>query len=143
MQWQAERQGVALRFPPAHPFNPLKALRLAIVAGCTKPAVQAIFRHIWRDGLPLDDGHAWKRLCEELGVGDPGAIDDSKVKDQLRRNGQRAAEAQVFGVPAFLVDHEIFWGFDSTDMLLDYLCDPHRFAQGELNRVLDLPGLPG
>ena len=33
VQWQAERAGVTLRFPPAHPFNPLAALRLCIAAG--------------------------------------------------------------------------------------------------------------
>ena len=27
--WQARQMGIALRFPPAHPFNPLPALRLA------------------------------------------------------------------------------------------------------------------
>jgi len=32
VQWQAEHAGTALRFPPAHPFNPLSALRLCIAA---------------------------------------------------------------------------------------------------------------
>ena len=35
--WLARREGVPLRFPPAHPFNPLTALRLSIVAG-NRPA---------------------------------------------------------------------------------------------------------
>src|SRR5580700_4734549 len=33
VQWLAERDGVPLKFPRAHPFNPIKALRLAIAAG--------------------------------------------------------------------------------------------------------------
>jgi 2-hydroxychromene-2-carboxylate isomerase len=32
IQWQAERLGIPLKFPPTQPFNPLKALRLAIPA---------------------------------------------------------------------------------------------------------------
>src|SRR5512141_1498660 len=49
-QWQAERAGVTLRFPPAHPFNPLAALRLCIAAGSGWPAVEASFAHLWRYG---------------------------------------------------------------------------------------------
>ena len=31
--WRARRLGLPLRMPPAHPFNPLAALRLIIAAG--------------------------------------------------------------------------------------------------------------
>ena len=55
VQWLAERQGVPMKFPPVHPFNPIKALRLAIVAGNDIASVQAIFRHIWREGKSIDD----------------------------------------------------------------------------------------
>ena len=30
--WRARRMGLPLKVPPAHPFNPLSALRLAIAA---------------------------------------------------------------------------------------------------------------
>ena len=30
--WQARQAGIPLRFPPAHPFNPLPALRLCLAA---------------------------------------------------------------------------------------------------------------
>ena len=42
VQWTAEREGIALRFPPAHPFNPIAALRLAIAAGATWPVARGI-----------------------------------------------------------------------------------------------------
>ena len=32
-QWRADRAGIPMTFPPAHPFNPLAALRLCIAAG--------------------------------------------------------------------------------------------------------------
>src|SRR5687768_8342398 len=34
--WWAHELGVPLRFPAAHPFNPLQHLRLAIACGCTQ-----------------------------------------------------------------------------------------------------------
>ena len=52
---------------------------------------------------------------------------------------ERAAEHGVFGVPTFAVGDQLFWGVDSTDMLIDFLGDPKRFARGEYARVDDLP----
>ena len=53
VQWLARHHGIALKFPPAHPFNPLRALRLAIALDCRRDAIVAIFRFIWRDGGSL------------------------------------------------------------------------------------------
>ena len=52
--WQARQQGIALRFPPAHPFNPLAALRLCIAAGSTPEAITAIYDWIWAQGKAGD-----------------------------------------------------------------------------------------
>ncbi len=43
VQWQAQQEGVPLRFPPAHPFNPLAVLRLCIAAGSTAQAIDVLF----------------------------------------------------------------------------------------------------
>ena len=52
--WLARKCGIPLRFPVGHPFNPLRFLRLAIAAGCSKQAVTRIFRYIWSAGGDLD-----------------------------------------------------------------------------------------
>lgn len=140
VQWMAEQRGIPLRFPPAHPFNPIKALRLAIALGSDPEAVRKIFRFIWREGRLIENEAEWTRLTGELGV--PNAdhrIADQKVKDALRRNGEEALAAGVFGVPTFSADGELFWGFDATDMFIAYLKDPTPFKQGEMARVSDLP----
>ncbi len=41
---------VDFNLPPNHPFNPLRALRLAEALGSDLKAVQAIFRSVWVDG---------------------------------------------------------------------------------------------
>ncbi len=48
--WRARRLGLPMRFPPAHPFNPLAALRLVIAAGCDRRATGAVLDAIFRDG---------------------------------------------------------------------------------------------
>jgi 2-hydroxychromene-2-carboxylate isomerase len=140
VQWVAQRDGVRLRFPPRHPFNPIRALRLAVALGSTPPVVQAIFRHAWREGEEIDTVDGFARLCGTLGVADGEArIARPEVKDELRRNGEEAIARGVFGVPTLCVDGELFWGYDATDMALDFIRDPGRFRSGEMRRVDNLP----
>jgi 2-hydroxychromene-2-carboxylate isomerase len=142
VQWRAERDGVPLKFPKEHPFNPIKALRLAIAAGNRLEPVRTIFRHIWREGKSLDDAQEWRELCKKVGSADADArINHSDIKDELKRNGVRAVQAGLFGVPSFVIDGEIFWGADATDMVIDYLREPGRFNTGEFARIVDLPGI--
>ena len=71
--WIARRDGIALRFPPRHPFNPIKVLRLAIALGCELAAIHAIFRHIWAEGGEVETDAGFAALCEKLGVADGGS----------------------------------------------------------------------
>ena len=140
VQWLAGREGVALRFPPRHPFNPIKALRLAVALGSTHAAVREIYRHIWREGDDVDTAEGFARLCARLGVADGEArVSDPAVKEELRRNGEEAIAAGVFGVPTLAVDGELFWGYDATDMALEYMRDPVRFLTEEMKRLDALP----
>jgi 2-hydroxychromene-2-carboxylate isomerase len=137
-QWLAAKRGVALRYPPAHPFNPLHTLRVAIALGGTFDTVKTIFEFIWLHGRSPHD--EWQTLCGALGV--PGAevlaMSDA-VKTELRANTDEAIRRGVFGVPTFVVDDQLFWGIDATEMLLDYLDDPQLFASDEMQRIAHLP----
>jgi len=140
VQWQAERDGIAFRFPPAHPFNPIAALRLAIAAGASWQAITAIFEHIWKQGRPGDSAEALAELARGLGIDDIAtAIARDDVKATLRANTDAALAAGVFGVPTLRIGEELFWGNDSTAMLREWLDDPQRFATPEYRRIADLP----
>lgn len=140
VQWQAERAGITLRFPPSHPFNPTAALRLIIAAGSTWPAVSAVFQHLWRDGLSGDNAEALAELAHSLGIDDVAtATSRDAVKLELRANTDQALRDGVFGVPTLRVDDQCFWGNDATAMIDDYLADPARFESGEYARISQLP----
>jgi 2-hydroxychromene-2-carboxylate isomerase len=140
VMWLAERDGVPLRFPPRHPFSPIKPLRLAIALGGGLEAIRAIYAYIWGEGGEVDTGEGWARLCARLGIADADArIAEPKVKDELKRNGEEAIAAGVFGVPTLAIDGQLFWGYDSTAMALDYLRAPARFLSDEMKRVDALP----
>lgn len=122
VRWYAEKYGIEYRLPPAHPFNPLRALRLAIALGSTRAAAEAIFQQIWVAGNLPDDAAGWAAMQAALEVGDgDGMIADPAVKAGLRLNGEAAVTAGVFGVPTFVVDGDLFWGVDALDMLIDSL----------------------
>jgi 2-hydroxychromene-2-carboxylate isomerase len=138
--WQARALGIPLRFPHAHPFNPLPLLRLAHACDCRMDAITRIFRFIWRDGRLPDLPIEWSELVNDLGVPDASArIADSAVKDALRRETDKAIARGVFGVPTLAVDGELFWGVDATDMALEYARAGNRFDDPEYARVATLP----
>lgn len=139
-QWLAHRLGVPYRTPPAHPFNPLAALRLAIALGPSRPIVAAIFDYVWGGGGDVDDRAAFAAFARSLGVDDlDNRIAAPAVKDTLRRNTADAIARGVYGVPTAAIDGELFWGFDTTDLLLDYLADPGVLATPEMQRLAALP----
>lgn len=138
--WLAGRRGIPFRTPPRHPFNPLGVLRLAISLGADMATVGTIFRHIWAEGNDGQDRDSLARLAAALGVEDlETRIGAPAVKQQLRANTDAAIAQGVFGVPSFVLDGEVFWGEDATEMMLDYLGDPERFRRGEFERIGDLP----
>ena len=138
--WQAARQGIPFKLPPAHPFNPLRVLRLALALDRDPAVVATIFRFIWRDGEDIEDEASWRRLGAELGVDDAEArVGDAAVKAELRAATEQAAARGLFGVPTLVVGKELFWGADATEMVLDFLAEPGMFEGGEMARASALP----
>lgn len=136
--WQARRDDVPLRFPPAHPFNPLPALRLVIAAGTTAEAIDAVFDWTWAQGRAADTVQALAPLLERFGL-DTDALSTDTVKAALRDNTQRALDARVFGVPTLDVGDALFWGLDAHDFAMAVLRDPAVLQDDEMQRVASLP----
>ena len=137
--WLAREQGSTLRFPPAHPFNPLSALRLCVAAGTTPEAISAIFNWIWAEGRAGDSVDALAPLIRRFGIDDPGALSDPAVKAKLRGNFDDAITEGVFGVPTLSLDGELFWGNDSHAFALAALDDPGLLAAADMRQVDQLP----
>lgn len=140
VQWQAAQQGVPLRFPPAHPFNPLPASRLCVAAGTGWDAVERIFAHIWQQGEAADSVESIRGLALELRIENvDAALADDGVKQQLRANTAQALDHGVFGVPTLRLGSALFWGNDATGMALQHLDDPEYFDRDEYRRLATLP----
>ena len=142
VQWMADRLDIPLRFPDRHPFNPIPLLRLCIAAGCSKKAVDSIFKCIWEEGLVFDDPDHWNTFCNAVGLSVFEAnelISKPEIKSELITNGENAIKRGVFGVPTLIVDGQLFWGYDSTSLVLDYLTNSGLFNSPAMKRLETLP----
>lgn len=124
--WLGQHLGVALQMPAQHPFNPLPLLRLALQTSrdgsINRYVAETIFRHVWEGGADALEPARLQALQAQLQqqiCTDPKALDDAK--QWLRSNTEAASAHGVFGVPAFEVQGEVFWGLDSLPMLRDFL----------------------
>jgi 2-hydroxychromene-2-carboxylate isomerase len=139
-QWRARILGVPFRFPPAHPFNPIAALRLIVALDASDAAVDALFDAAFGTGRDVADMAVLTEIGTALGLDDvAGAIARPEVKQRLRANTDAALARGVFGVPTIALDDALFWGEDMTDMVIDYCDDPAAFDTPEMRRLTTLP----
>jgi 2-hydroxychromene-2-carboxylate isomerase len=140
VQWRAARLGLPMRLPPAHPFNPLAALRLILAAGSDRRAVATVLDAVFREGRDVNDPTVIAELARVLGVADAqAALADPAIKQRLRDNTDWAIARGVFGVPTLVIGEELFWGHDAVDMALDYLRDPAAFRTAAMQLADTLP----
>jgi 2-hydroxychromene-2-carboxylate isomerase len=136
--WIAHRHGIPMQLPSQHPFNPLPLLRLCIAKQNDHAVVDRLFRYVWQEGHLPSEEHAWQALLSELQI-TQAEIETAEVKDSLRRHGDQAIAAGVFGVPTAVVNQQSFWGVDATDMLIAYLQQDAFFSTAAFQGAQNLP----
>ena len=121
-QWNADQLGIPFTMPPIHPFNPIPALRLCTAAGAGIEHTRAVFDLIYGKGIQPDNPEGIQLIGEALNISDPeNAMQDPVVKDSLR-----------------VIHGEVFWGGDSTEMMLDFLKNPALFETPEMSRISNM-----
>src|SRR6185312_11240316 len=94
--WLAKALGIPLKFPHAHPFNPIALLRLAIACDCRLDAITEIFRFVWRDGRLPDLAIERAGIADRLAIVDTDKrIAEPDVKAVLRRETDAATARGV------------------------------------------------
>lgn len=139
-KWQADQNNIPFKMPPRHPYNPLAALRLCIAAGGQLDHIRSVFQVIYGEGTQPDEPGGIMAIAKALGIDDAeAAISGEKVKITLRVNTETAIKSGVFGVPTFLIDDQVFWGADATEMMLSYVNNPELFQTPEMRRISEMP----
>ena len=145
--WLGHQLGVPLQMPAQHPFNPLVLLRQALACSSdgsiNRFVAEALLRHVWIGGHDALDAARLQQLAQEPALQVKPDSDSDRVKALLRANTDAAAARGVFGVPAFGVDEQLFWGLDSLPMLRAYLQGDPWFSAEAAAAASVVQGLPG
>ncbi len=141
----ARRLGVPLSPPPAHPFNPLLALRAASLPMTEEKRrrfIDALYREVWGGGRGVTDPSVVAECARAAGLDGDAALRDANTPDAKERVRARTAEAiarGAFGVPTLLVDGELFWGFDTMDHIERHLRGEDLVDASSIERWRTLP----
>jgi 2-hydroxychromene-2-carboxylate isomerase len=119
--------GVPFAPPPAHPFNPLLALRassLPMPEPVRRALIDRLYAAVWGGGPGVTEPAEVAALASAVGLDGEQVVRDAgaqAMKDLVRRRTEEAVAQGVFGVPTMTVDGELFWGVDSLPHLERFL----------------------
>lgn len=132
--------------PPAHPFNPLLALRAVSSPDLPEAArsqlVTELFRSVWVYGTGVETEALVEAAITRAGLQATEIMAHARsdrAKYILKENTEQAVRAGVFGVPTFEVDGELFFGTDSLPYLDLFLRGQDPLPKDALDRWADLP----
>ena len=103
-------------FNPHFPINTLTLMRGLIAAeteGCKEPYVDAVLAAMWEDGRNMNEPETVASVLTEAGLDAQSLLAKSqspKVKKTLIDNTNDAVARGVFGLPAFFVGDNMYFG---------------------------------
>jgi len=137
---KARRLGVPIAPPASHPFVPLLALRVSFAPlepELRKRLVAALFRAVWAESVDVSDAREVTRVLDAVGLDGEALLafaQSDAAKRALRAATDAALADGIFGVPSFLVDGQLFWGFDDLPNLELFLAGRDPLEPGDAER---------
>lgn len=139
----AKLHGFEFNPPACHPYNPLPALRLSLPEVCGAEhqhrVISAIFQAGWSEGADLSCRTTLATILESLGLKSAAllqAIDTPEVKQALIDSTGQALQRDVFGVPTFIIDDELFWGNDQLPHIELFLQEKDPLDRERVEQML-------
>jgi 2-hydroxychromene-2-carboxylate isomerase len=124
----ARERGMVI-YPPKKIFSARRAFYGGFCAedqGLFRPYSDRVYQRFWKAELEVEDPDALAAILKEVGA-DTTTFrrwiedEESEAKPRLKRCFAEAAEDHVFGVPSFVVDDELFWGYDRIEWVIKKL----------------------
>jgi 2-hydroxychromene-2-carboxylate isomerase len=137
--------GLEFGSPPAHPFSPLKPLRVtsAIDNDDLREALAVrLLDAAWSEGRDITTDSVVDEVADSVGLNGKELLSKThtdEIKQRLRLQTESALRAGVFGVPSFVVDGEVFWGNDRLHFLKAYLEGKLPTDKAKLEEILMRP----
>ena len=116
------------KYWPADPKISSKLIIASIIYGCeyekSLDLVKELFKAVWVKDLDISDKIILKDIAETVGFKEnvlEKFLSDSNVSDTLSKNTNEARKKNVFGVPTFIYNNELFWGQDRLFFLENHI----------------------
>jgi 2-hydroxychromene-2-carboxylate isomerase len=121
----AKERGVTI-YPPKRIFSARIAFYGGMCAedgGLFRPYADRVFERFWKRELDVEQPTALSGILREIGADVAKferylADEEAEAKPRLRACYAEAQSDKIFGVPTFVADREIFWGYDRIDWLI-------------------------
>ena len=126
MARSARFHGIAgFRMPSVFPIATQAPARIVLWvrsrdAALTSKVIHALYRAFFVEDRNISDADTAADVAGAAGVDRTSAraaVDDTAIKDALRRENELAIAAGVCGSPFIVVDSEPFWGVDHLDQV--------------------------
>lgn len=121
----ANKDNILLKFPPAHPFNPLLALRATCIMEKTtnyNNFITDIFDACWKEGKDISNIELIDSFLKKYNINNGIEFcNNDEIKNILKEKTTLAINNGIFGVPSMLINEELFWGNDRFDFLENYI----------------------
>jgi 2-hydroxychromene-2-carboxylate isomerase len=121
----ANKRGLVVRGPQKIFDSSLAAIGMlyARKQGQFRAYHDRVFERFWKRELDIENTQEIAAVLAEIGVDPEGffAYVEGEGRTELAAILQRADADEVFGVPIFIVDGEMFWGHDRISLLKEKL----------------------
>ena len=107
-------------FPPKDPHLPALFCLASIDMGINMDFSSKVLEHLWVKENDISNIDTLKLIADDLKIGfeelNKLATSD-KIKKIYEANTQEAINMNIFGVPSYVYNNEIFWGQDRLELL--------------------------
>lgn len=121
----ANKRGLVVRGPQKIFDSSLAAIGMLYARkhGQFRAYHDRVFERFWKGELDIEKTQAIAVVLAEIGVDPEGFLPylEGDGRTELATIAQRAEADEVFGVPIFIVDGEMFWGHDRIALLKEKL----------------------
>ncbi len=138
----ARLHGITFTTPKELPFNSLYGLRLSLheVAGEFQfQVIDKLFQMGWSEGQNLGDIDLITSEFKKNNLPIDRMLDligTREIRSKLKQNVDYALSKEVFGLPSFLVEGELFWGNDSIKYLEMFINDRDPLDRVKYQEIL-------
>jgi 2-hydroxychromene-2-carboxylate isomerase len=112
----AQHYNIPWRMSSHFPANTIKAMRLILVDdGKAEAVALAAFHAMWVEDRDITAEAELRQIAERGGLDGNAAlaaIEEPRIKEQLRAYTDEAVTRGAFGAPTFVVGDELYWGND-------------------------------